>query len=921
MSVRDDRASWPSRVVLAALAVAALVFEAMSGARIWRTVGEQFPGFILYGGLAVGQLNQPYWTGVQAGLHPGDVILAVDGEDIPSLGWLLARVRNAPPGTPFLYTIARPDRTFTRPIASMTFTVSDFLISFGVLTLTATVLVLGGTAIAWFRSDAMGYGIYAFGLIIAVNLGGAVKLAWSDWFTSVELIAIPLRIAALVHLALVFPEPLAPLRRSGAYALLPYLAVTPLIAWNLMVSSADPQSFAAVDWWNRWLTFAAAFGLPLAILSARWRPGSEAAARRARVTLSGALLAICCYAVGFVATAWGWMPPAPNSTFVLPAWIWLITLAIASARQDVFDLGTVARARLAAGAVFAIMVFLYLLLLGTTATLFRETLGTPGVWILIAMFLLVAVLLYEPLRRLARVAVGWERSSPVASRSRALRELNADLASSLDPVAIEAVVAEMPARLGLSSVRLFLDDRNIGGASRLRPEHVLVGALDSRRSVLSLGTDRDLGSAAESQEWRRALNSLGLSLALPLRSRGPCLGFLGCGAPIGGGLFSAEDLAALSTLSNHVAVALENVQALERIRELERKLRAENVVLKEELLTNPGIGGLVGRSPAMKRLSGWIEHVAPTDATVLLRGETGTGKELVARAVHAASQRRDRPMIRVNCAAVPSELLETEFFGHERGAFTGAVARKIGRFELADGGTIFLDEIGDLPAELQPKLLRVLQERCFERVGGSVGVQVDVRVIAATNRDLELLVRQGRFREDLFYRLNVLPIVVPPLRERREDIRPLVAHFLQHHAAKMQKPVRGVEERSLLALEGYRWPGNVRELENVIERAMVLCSGENLVVREIEAPDLDERARGSSRPLAEQLRAVKVETICRALSRTSGNQSRAAELLGLKPSSLSRMIKTLGISDDEWRRLESGGSSGPRASSAANPGQ
>jgi PAS domain S-box-containing protein len=341
------------------------------------------------------------------------------------------------------------------------------------------------------------------------------------------------------------------------------------------------------------------------------------------------------------------------------------------------------------------------------------------------------------------------------------------------------------------------------------------------------------------------------------------------------------------------------------LRDVNERRRVEAVCrqLEEEVRTTLGIGELVGSSAALARAAKSIEQVAPTDSTVLVCGETGTGKELVARAIHGRSRRKDKALIKVNCAAIPAGLIESELFGHERGAFTGAVARKVGRYELADGGTIFLDEIGELPLDLQPKLLRVLQEGEFERVGGTRSFKVDVRVIAATNRDLEAASREGRFRPDLFYRLNVFPIAVPPLRERKEDIPTLVTHFVQKYAAKLDKRIDRVPERLMVALAAYPWPGNVRELEHVVERAMIVSDGPELAV-----PDWLPRPRVSDptqvATLVDVERAHIVDVLEATGWRVSGDGG-AADLLGLRPTTLESRMRKLGIAR-ERRRLPLG---------------
>lgn len=332
--------------------------------------------------------------------------------------------------------------------------------------------------------------------------------------------------------------------------------------------------------------------------------------------------------------------------------------------------------------------------------------------------------------------------------------------------------------------------------------------------------------------------------------------------------------------------------ANEELHQLKNQLEAENIYLQQELQRDEKFGEIVGDSDAIKYVLFKITQVAPTDSTVLITGETGTGKELVARAIHGASSRKDRPLIKVNLAALSPTLIESELFGHEKGAFTGAVGRKQGRFELADGGTIFLDEIGELPLELQVKLLRVIQENEFERLGGSRTLKVDVRIIAATNRNLKLEVEQGTFREDLWYRLNVYPITVPPLRQRREDIPLLVEHFAAMYAKKAGKSISSVSPRAMQSLKDHSWPGNIRELANVIERAVIHTQGSALhVVDQFEPADDD------SVP-TQTLEEVERDYILRTLESTGWRvegKHGAAKVLGLNPSTLRTRMLKLGI--------------------------
>lgn len=364
--------------------------------------------------------------------------------------------------------------------------------------------------------------------------------------------------------------------------------------------------------------------------------------------------------------------------------------------------------------------------------------------------------------------------------------------------------------------------------------------------------------------------------------------------------FSPADLELIMGLAPQITLALQNLFAFEQIESLRAQLDRERTYLIDEINTTANFGEFIGSSPAVQPVLTRIMQVAPTATTVLISGETGTGKELAARALHNLSPRKERPLIKLNCAALPAQLIESELFGHEKGAFTGAVDRRIGKFELADGGTIFLDEIGELPLDLQSKLLRVLQEKEFERIGGRRVIQSDVRVLAATNRVLEDEVAAGRFRADLYYRLNVFPIRLPALRERPEDIEPLIRYFLERLTKKMAKPVRGLRARDLRAMQQYSWPGNIRELEHVLEQAVIVSTGPFLEFAGFSAAaQLLPLAAlpGGIGPL-KTLRDQERDHILAALGRTSGRVSGpngAAVLLDINPKTLEARMKKLGI--------------------------
>jgi len=363
-------------------------------------------------------------------------------------------------------------------------------------------------------------------------------------------------------------------------------------------------------------------------------------------------------------------------------------------------------------------------------------------------------------------------------------------------------------------------------------------------------------------------------------------------------VLTAEQKAVLSGVSRAVAVAVSNALANEEIQRLRDQLAAENIALRAQLGQAPWFEDIIGNSPELRAVLEAVEQVAPTDASVLITGETGTGKELIARAIHRRSARANGPLVQVNCSAIPATLLASELFGHERGAFTGASERRKGRFEQAHGGTLFLDEIGELPAEMQVLLLRVLQQREFERLGGNQTVRVDVRLVAATNRDLAAEVHAGRFRNDLFYRLNVFPIRMPALRDRPADIPLLIAHFAARHGERLARPIARIDRRSMAQLEAYGWPGNVRELENIVERAVILSRNGTLRVERDLLPG------GTSGGIGKHLDAEERQAIEAALRVSRGRVAGArgaARRLGLPASTLEFRIRRLGIDKFKYR--------------------
>src|SRR5882762_434523 len=402
----------------------------------------------------------------------------------------------------------------------------------------------------------------------------------------------------------------------------------------------------------------------------------------------------------------------------------------------------------------------------------------------------------------------------------------------------------------------------------------------------------------------------------PLVNRGRAIGVLGL-ARKKDDSFSEHDAEFLAEVAGQVAIAIENAMAYREISELKDRLAQEKLYLEEEIRSELNFEHIIGSSPALKRVLELVETVASSDSTVLLLGDTGTGKELIARAIHDHSQRKDRTFVKLNCAAIPTGLLESELFGHERGAFTGAISQKIGRLELAHQGTLFLDEVGDIPTEIQPKLLRALQEREFERLGSTHTKKVNVRLVAATNRDLETMIAAREFRSDLYYRLNVFPIRIPPLRERKEDIPLLVSHFVQKFAKEMQKPIETIPTTVMKGLRTWDWPGNIRELENFIERAVLLTKGKSLQAPLAELPkantegsmhtDVHEvkqvagertNSRSDKSSVADEYERKQRDQIIRALTACKGRvggADGAAARLGMNRTTLLSRMKKFGI--------------------------
>jgi formate hydrogenlyase transcriptional activator len=517
-----------------------------------------------------------------------------------------------------------------------------------------------------------------------------------------------------------------------------------------------------------------------------------------------------------------------------------------------------------------------------------------------------------------------------------LLNLTSKITSSLDPrEVLRSIAANIREVIHADAVLVSLPDEASGkfkafavdfplGKGVLReellatPSTACKKAMDTLKPVIWDWRERD--ELAPEISDVAAAESVRVSCDIPLVSRGRALGNLGIlrrtETP-----FMPEDIDFLSRSSGQIAIALENALAYREISELKDKLVQEKLYLEQEIRGEMHFEQIVGNSPALNGVLELVETVAPNDSTVLLLGETGTGKELIARAVHDRSRRKGRTFVKLNCAAIPTGLLESELFGHERGAFTGAVAQKVGRLELADQGTLFLDEVGDIPIEIQPKLLRALQEREFERLGSTHTRRVNVRLVAATNRDLEKMIREREFRSDLYYRLNVFPIRIPPLRERRDDIPLLVSYFVERFAKQMQKKIDSIPAAVMKSLIAWDWPGNIRELENLIERAVILTRGRSLEapIAELQETKTDtpppadrhkagqvagERTNSTDKTsIADEYARKQRDAIAHALTESKGRVGGphgAAARLGTNRTTLLARMKKFGIDRREY---------------------
>jgi transcriptional regulator with GAF, ATPase, and Fis domain len=911
-------AAWQSALVVRAgacgLTLLAVAIAVIVTADAIRFIGRPWAGFgMLPDGSVAPLALSPLRIGAESrGLAFDDRIVAVDGMPVDGAAAVRAVVERVGPEVPLRYTVRRGTGTSLDVVVpTTTFTVADWSELFlppllGGLALGITLGLLPVLA----RPDLTTTRLFFLANIgLAVNFGFLASDAyvvhhlprWGFAFTGLAL-------GTLLHLALLMPQARAPLTThpwptlaaiyGAAAAVAVFLATRGRVAVPLLACFAN----AALSF------FIANYAL------AAFNEANPLRRRQARVVLAS-FIALAAAGALLVASTFQWVTVSlPVAVYLVPLWICGGLLAYAMLELNLFDLGGIVRRGLTAGilAVGAVGVYLALYL-GL-----RSIVDATTAWAiagLTAAILATVVLSIASVRRaverlVERTLFPGQREARdlIYAASRELARLRdvTDLGRLLRDAVASGVAA--------STMRLVSGPRGgpveeVGAPPGAAPLVLAAGdpiaAILGRNASVRFagGTGQEVAAARGAVDRAR---ELGVHLAVSLPSTATRVGGLLLGQRTDGRPYTREDERVLETLAAQTAVALDNARAWEEVRRLEQRLAAENLYLREEVQLAHDVTGIVGDSEGMRSVLAQAEQVAATDATIMVQGETGTGKELVVHAIHAASLRKDRALVKIACAALPEQLLESELFGHERGAFTGAVGRKAGRFEVADGGTIFFDDVDTLPLGVQAKLLRALQEGEVQRLGSNEVRRVDVRVIAATNRDLLADVRAGRFREDLYYRLNVVPLRIPPLRERREDIALLVEHFIRQDGQRLgRSTVRAVSSEALEALRAYAWPGNVRrELRNVIQRALVLSRGEVLrLPGPLEAVS-SATAGGSAASdgsLAEQVRELKVRLIRSALAESSGNQRLAAERLGMHRQSLTRMIRDLGLQDRSAR--------------------
>jgi transcriptional regulator with GAF, ATPase, and Fis domain len=889
------------RLVAAVLTLLSLALGWRVGADMAARIDRPFSGFLTFhNGLVAPSFYADPDVG-RAGVRYMDRVVAVDGHAVGGGRDIQAHVEASGAGAPIRYTFERGgterfEATFiARPFDRRRFysLVLPFLLG--------GLLMLGvGILPALLRPDRRDARLFSFAFWAFVTQFCFLNF---DYFVGYRFVPYSYVInvlakGSLLHLALTFPERRWPLTRRRTPVLASIYGLLALQSSAFVwLSYRAPHHNVYLDRLHHVTFLGTLLMLSGNSLATALRSTDPVLRQRARVVLLGPVVLVVAV-TALLATGLHFVPMRPTAThFVLMGWAFPIVMAYAILSQNVFEIGALIRQRLALAvlALSALAAFL-----GTFATVERLA-GAGPAWVAALSAAVVAsaviaatatlrqrlgellerVLFPEYRRRVAVVLDAGERIARESDRNVVARSLRAALAEVTTARSSRLLIATGAGLMEVGPAQA--DD-----ALTLESRDPLVQLLSRPRLV-----DLD-GSGAPNMASSRRLDALGARLLVPLPPLDGVNGAMFVGARSDGRMYTSDDIRLVQTLAAHVAASLAGAHARRELADIRSELEKRTRVVA--LCDDVGDDGLVGTSAAIRDVRSQVARVATTHANVLVLGETGAGKEVVSQAIHHRSGRKGS-LVKVACGAIPETLLESELFGHERGAFTGAVGARTGRFEEAHRGTLLLDDVDTLPLSLQVKLLRVLQEGEVQRLGGGPSRRIDVRVIATSNQDLEALSRAGRFREDLFYRLNVIPIRLPPLRERLEDIAPLTAHLLARAAERVGRAPPPIRAAFLEQLRRHAWPGNVRELGNVIEREMVMNPGELVALSEPlgRAPRASAGVAPDGKPLAELVRGFKRQLIERALAESGGNQRRAAELLGMHRPSLSRMMRSLGM--------------------------
>ena len=850
-----------------------------------------------------------------------DRVVEVDGIAVATGPAIRDRVASLPPGQRVLYRMTTPAGTqYTLELPARELSESYLRGVFLPLILVGVAFLAFSTVPVMARPElplARAVFVLALGVVTFANFG------LPDAFLTYSLSPLPFVFgvcftAGLFHFALLFPAERWPYS-SHPTATTALLYGSNGLFWAAYIAAVEsaPGWIPALRAATVVLVVIAASGLIVNLVDAAGRSKVPRVRRLARVGLTAPLMWLAGVLAIFL-TSYGvieaYVPPIAQ---LIPAAMLVFCAFYGTVIDNAFEIDEVVRRLVAFFAVGLVAVSAYLVVFGLASLLF----GTDGAFAGVTVAALVVVSLGPVVPVLHSRAEEFVEGAlfPARRRARAAIELAArEIGTKRTPRAVgEFVCRTLGEAIPCTSVQILFGER--GEPLRelaappgrvglvLAPDDALYRALErgvsvSQEARLSRRRGTPQGALARSKE-------LGLHLVVALPPGERTIGGIFLGEREDRQLFTRQDVALIEVLSRQAATVLENVVFWEEIEALRQRLEKENLQLREQVGVAMQVGDIVGTSAGVNELVQQLQQVAPTDASVLLMGETGTGKELALRALHGLSARASKPLVQVACAALPESLLESELFGHEKGAFSGAEQSRVGRIEAADGGTFFFDDVDTLPLGVQAKLLRALQEGEVQRLGSNQTKRVDVRIVASTNRDLLAEVRAGRFREDLYYRLAVVPLRIPPLRERREDIAALAEHFVALESVRLGRQVRGISVEMMEALEHYSWPGNIRELRNVIERSLVLATddvlrlpaplGEPLSPEEGRDGSGQEADELGSASLAELLRRYKTRLVKLALQRSGGNQRRAAQILGMHRPSLTRMIGDLGLRDEE----------------------